>query len=216
MGDIFREIDEELRQERFEKLWKAYGKYVIAAAVALLLGVAGYQAWDRYRTSQSQSEGAQFSAAVALTDEGRAQDAAALFAALADNAGDGYAKLARFYQAALRAKAGDGAGAIALYDALAADDGLDRALRDAATLFAVMHGLDRAGADSKALSARLQPLIEGGGPFRYSATELAALLALKTGDKAKARGHLKRLVDEVDAPRNLRARAAQILAVIGG
>ena len=42
MGDIFREIDEELRQERFEKLWQRYGKVVIAAAVGIIVSVGGF------------------------------------------------------------------------------------------------------------------------------------------------------------------------------
>ena len=37
MGDIFREIDEELRHDHYAKLWQTWGKYVIAAAVALAL-----------------------------------------------------------------------------------------------------------------------------------------------------------------------------------
>ena len=46
MGDIFREIDEELRQERFEKLWQSYGKYIIAAIVAVVVGVGGCKAFN--------------------------------------------------------------------------------------------------------------------------------------------------------------------------
>ena len=38
--NLFKEIDEDLRQERFAKLWKKYGPYIISAAVALVL-VAG-------------------------------------------------------------------------------------------------------------------------------------------------------------------------------
>ena len=33
MSDIFREVEEDVRRERFEKLWKAYGNYAIAALV---------------------------------------------------------------------------------------------------------------------------------------------------------------------------------------
>jgi len=35
VADIFREIDEELRQERAEKLWRRYGNYVLGGAVAV-------------------------------------------------------------------------------------------------------------------------------------------------------------------------------------
>ncbi len=42
---LFEEIDDELRQDRAHKLWRAYGQYVIGAVLALVIGVAGYQGW---------------------------------------------------------------------------------------------------------------------------------------------------------------------------
>ena len=84
MGDIFREIDEELRHDRYAKLWQAWGKYVIAAAVALVIGVAGFRGWDYYRTIQRQDESARFASAEGLLQAGKSEDAAALFAAMAE------------------------------------------------------------------------------------------------------------------------------------
>ena len=43
MGDIIREDDEELKQERYEKLWRTYGRYLISLAVVLVLAVAGWK-----------------------------------------------------------------------------------------------------------------------------------------------------------------------------
>ena len=50
MADIFDEIDEELKRDRTQELWTKYGKYVIAAAATVVLGVGasqGFQAWTR-------------------------------------------------------------------------------------------------------------------------------------------------------------------------
>lgn len=215
MGDIFREIDEELRQERLERLWKAYGKYAIAGVVVLVLGVGVFRGWQEYRLKQRQAESAQFMAAATLTADSKAKEAEALFAALSAKSNDTYGAFARFEQAALKAKAGDAAGAVALYDALASDSGLSRPLRNVALLLAVMHAMDRPDADAKALSARLDPLIADRGPWRSSASELAGLLALRSGDTAKARERFKSIADDGEAPPNVRARATEILAVIG-
>ena len=75
--------------------------------------------------------------------------------------------------------------------------------------------MDRPDADAKALSARLDPLLADNGPWRSSASELAGLLALKSGDAAKARERFKAIADDTEAPPNIRARATEILAVIG-
>ena len=216
MGDIFREIDEELRQERYEKLWKAYGKYVIAAVVAIVLVFGGVRGWDHYRTKQRENDSARYQSAAVFEAEGKKKEAAAVFAALAEKGTDGYRTLARFRQAALRAESGDVAGALAIYDALAADSDLSATLREAAVVFAVMHGIDQPDADLAALKGRLSPLIRDGGPWRHSARELAGLLALRQGDGAAARKSFTAVVDDVAAPAGLRARATQVLAVIGG
>ena len=214
MGDLFREIDEELRQERFEKLWQAYGRYAIGAAMALVLGVVAWISWDKYQVSQRQAESRQYEAAARLLSEGRKEDAAALFANLADRSGSGYRVLSRFHQAALRADSGDRAGAVTLYDAIAANSGLDRTFRDAATVLAVTLEVDNREADSAALSARLEPLMTDDGPWRHAARELAGLIALKAGDTPKAKSLFKKIADDLGAPQGMRARAAQLLAVL--
>mgnify|MGYP006945477697 CR=1 FL=1 len=45
MSDIFREVDEDLRHERYKRLWDRFGVYVIGLAVVIVLGVSGYKAW---------------------------------------------------------------------------------------------------------------------------------------------------------------------------
>lgn len=216
MGDLFREIDDELRQERYEKLWKAYGKYAVAAAVAFILLFGGFRGWEHYQLKQRENDSARFQSALAFEAAGKNKDAAAVFAALADKGTEGYRTLARFRQAALRAETGDAAGAISIYDALAADDDLSTVMREAAVVFAVMHGIDQPDADLAALKSRLAPLIRDGGPWRHSARELAGLLALRQGDVAAARKSFTAVADDVAAPAGLRARATQVLAVIGG
>ena len=83
VGDIFREVDEELKQERYEKLWREYRWYIIGAAVAVVAAVAGWQAWNAYQTNQRHAEGQRFAAAAALLLDGKSNEAADAFSSLA-------------------------------------------------------------------------------------------------------------------------------------
>ena len=40
MSDIFREVEEDVRRERLEKIWKEYGDYIVAALALLILAGA--------------------------------------------------------------------------------------------------------------------------------------------------------------------------------
>jgi hypothetical protein len=220
LGDVFdqfkREIDEELRQERYEKLWRKYGRYVIAAAGALVLGVAGATVWKEHRNSARIADEVRFSAAKRLVEEGRAADAAAMFAAIAADADTSYATLARFHQAALRAEAGDAEGAAAIYRGLADDSAVSQPLRDLATILLALRRLDEASGDEAAdLVRRLERLAQGAGAWRHSADELLGLFAVKAGDPAKAKEHFARIVDDPAAPPGARGRAAQLLSALG-
>lgn len=215
MGDIFREIDEELRQERFDKLWRRYGKYVIAAAVAVVIAVAGFNGWKQYQTSRRIEDGARFASAKVLLDEGKNEEARALFGALARESGTNYGVLARFHAAALKADSGDAAGAATDFDAIAADSGADRPLRDLAIILSALATLNSTGSDAVAIVQRLDPLAGAASPWRHSALEIMALAAQKSGDIKRAREYYKRIVDDVDAPQGVRGRASQMLAIIG-
>ena len=64
--DIFQEVEEDVRRERYEQLWKQYGNYVMAAAALLVLGVAGYEAWRNYDLKQRETYSDRYEAAEKL------------------------------------------------------------------------------------------------------------------------------------------------------
>jgi hypothetical protein len=214
VGDLFREIDEELRQDRYERLWQSYGKYVLGLGVALVASVIGWKAWTHYTVSQHQAQSLQFSNASRLLDQGKKSEAAALFANLGERSSGGYRTLSRFHQAALRADSGDATGAVSLYEKLAQDQSLDRTLREAAEIFVVMVQIDDAKYDAAVLQSRLDPLMKADGAWRHAARELSGLLALRSGDGKAARGYFRQIADDLEAPQGMRARSVQVLAVI--
>ncbi|MDJ0949668.1 MAG: tetratricopeptide repeat protein [Alphaproteobacteria bacterium] len=212
MADIFQEVEEELKKDEYLKLWQRYGRYVIAVAVAAVLGTAGVMGWQQYQTSQRMAEADSYQAALRLAQEGKAEDAIAAFAELS-GAGSGYAALAGFQEGALKARSGDKAGAVAAYDRVAGDQNIDQELRNLATLLAVLHGLD--SAEPSEIVARLQPLTADDSPWRHSALELTALASLRAGQTAEARTIFTRLTDDQTAPAGVRGRAAELLSVLG-
>ncbi len=215
MVDIFEEVTEDLRRDRSLRLWKKYGTHVIVFAALVVIGVAGYQGWKSYRLQEREAAAMRYAAALELARAGRPAEAADSFKLLADETGsEGYGVLARFQEAGQRFQAGDAAGGLAVLDGLAADRSVEPIFRDLATLTAAAQRMG-AGGDPGALRERLEALDRPDNPWRYSALELRALLALNGGDDRLGRELLKRLVDDTATPQAMRARAAELLAVVG-
>ena len=213
MADIFREVDEELQQEKAAKLWNRYGSWVIAAEVAIVLAVAGNVGWKQWRAQAQAERAAQYASAASLLDEGKPRDAANAFAALADGADNGYATMARLSQAAALAEAGDTEAAVAAYEALATD-GTAEPYAGLARLRAVR--LQVGATDSETLRTMLAPVLEPDSPWRALARETEATIALAAGDRDGAVTIFKALADAPDVPTALRTRATEMVRALGG
>lgn len=214
MSEFIREVDEELRRENWEILWKKYGKFAIAAALALVLGTAAVVGWREYDRIQRRAAGDRFGAVIAeVENTPQPAKAADLLASYISDAPAGYGMLARLREAKLRADAGDRETAVGLYDSLAADSSVEPLFRDLAALYSVRMQIE--DGDPAALNARLSTLAAEGNPWRYTARELQAVLALKGGDVAGARGIFTSLADDMDAPDSLRSRATEMLHALG-
>lgn len=205
---LIREVDEDLKRDQFEKLWQAYGKYAVAAAALLILGVAGNELWQHRQRSLSQEESARFSAASQQAAQGR--DAASLsgLEGLAKEGKTAYASLAAMKRAGFLAAQGEREKSAEAYQLAGTASNAEPLYQGSARLHALFLQIDQG--DPARLEAELAPLAAANQPWRHSAQELQALLALRTGDNAKALDLLTRLSDDATAPQGLRARAAEL------
>lgn len=213
MADIFNEVDEDLRRDRAERLWKKYGNHVLALAVAIVIATAGWTWWTDHQRKQSAAQGERFFAAVALAEGEQWQKAVDAFAAIGREGGS-YALVARLHEAAARARHKDLSGALAGYRAVAADGAADPDLRDAALLLGALAGVEALPAAE--VDTMLERLSASASPWRFTALEVRAAAALRAKDDAKAREMLTRIADDAAAPTSLRARATEMLQALGG
>ncbi len=210
---LLREIDEELRQEHYAKLWKKYGNYVIALAVVVVASVVGYQGWIAYDRDARQKQAAAFAEAQRLADSDRTAQAAQSFAALADDARAGYALLARFQEAGLMARQDQRADAAVIYREIADDTSVAGYYRDLAMVLGAMIEIE-SGAP-QVLGDRLEPILATDNPWRHNAREVLAIAALAAGDNTAAREHYKALSEDATVPAGIRGRADELLSVLG-
>jgi hypothetical protein len=209
---LIREVDDELRHEQLQQLWKKHGNLAVGGALALVLAVAGWQGWAAWQTRARAQSGAAFSSAVQTLAQGNRDEAMAQLGKVAAEGSAGYQVLADFKLADIKLAAGDREGAIALYDRVAVGRG-DEIYRDLARLKAAYLQLD--GGDPAAIAASVDKLAVESSPWRHSAREIQALAAAKRGDDAKAVELFRKVADAPAAPQGVRARAAEMLAAVG-
>jgi hypothetical protein len=209
---LLREVEEELRRERLEKIWKEYGTYIIAAAAAIVFGVLGYKYWESHRLAVAQETGSRYEEALLLLNDKKDGSAAKEFEKIAVEGAGGYHALAQLQLAGTLSKQGKKAEALATYEALGNDNGADALLRDFARLQAA--GLRLGEADFTEMENRLTPLMADTSPWRYSARELLGLAAYKAGKATEARTILTPLFVDQSTPQSIAGRAQIVMAEI--
>ncbi|HEY2011764.1 MAG TPA: tetratricopeptide repeat protein [Rhizomicrobium sp.] len=209
MTDIFREVEEDVRRERFEKLWKAYGNYAIAALVLLFAGIGAWQLWDRHEQQVRAKVAGSFIAAQRITNP---QAAATAFVDIARTAPKGYATVARLAEAGAMFASGQTGSAIDLYKQIAKDDngpiGMVARLRAA---WALSDTASRAD-----LADLLKPLDQPGSAWRENAEEVLAYADYRAMDTKSALARYTSLSIDPQAPDALRRRAEAMTAYLKG
>jgi hypothetical protein len=212
MSDIFQEVDEAVRREQLQKLWKRYGNFVIAAAVLVVLAVGGWRGYQWWEAKKAAQAGAAFDAAAELVDQGKSADAEEAFARLATEGTAAYRFLARLREAAVMAGR-DPKAAVAAYDAVASDGSVPRVFQELAGIRAALLLVDSAPLSE--MTRRLEPLAQPDSTFRHSAREILALAAFKAGDKTAAKKWFDMIASDADTPQSLRGRIDVLMTLSG-
>lgn len=210
MSDIFREVDEEVRRERLEKLWQRYGGLIIAVAVLFVVAIGGWRGYEWWQAKKAGEAGAAFEAAAQLAVEGKHQEAEAAFAKIAADGTPSYRMLAKLREAAELAKR-DPKAAIGAYKALAADASLGLTQQDFAAVRAGQLMVDQSTFDE--VKALLEPATAADRPFRHSARALLALAAWRANDAAAVRRWSDMALSDVETPVSTRGQIEILLTL---
>ncbi|MGQ0527912.1 MAG: hypothetical protein ACT4OY_07810 [Alphaproteobacteria bacterium] len=210
MTDLLAEVDDMMRRERVEKIWRDHGPKIVALLVTVILGTALYSAWNAWETHTKTRdtdtlltlmETSAFPHNIDpqnLDMRGGTRGVTALIAA----------------RSLLIRKEND--RALAVYESVSADRGIDPELRQLGTLMKVRLLSPKDGADMPALREELEDVYKDkASPWRHHARLEAAVLAAAAKDYKGAQDILGPLLKEEDLPETFIAKARALNHVYG-
>ena len=209
---LIREVDESLRQEKLERLWKDYSSTIILAAIGIVLAVIGWQYYSTWEENRAGEMGKKYQAALEDLGSNKNDEAEKTLKDLIKGSTGGYRTLSKLRLAALEAQRGKKDEAVKLYDDLAADTQNSGLMRDFARVKGALLRLD--SADFTEMQNRLNELRSGKGSYTTVAREIYALAAWKSGKLADAEKEFQLLITDFNAPQSTRTRAEVMLQLI--
>lgn len=211
MADIFQEVEDDLKQENFRKMWKRCRGYFVAISAVLVILTGAWQGWKAYDLQRREERSLAFYEATLLAEGDQTDEALQALQALTEDL-DGYGVLAAFQEANLLQSQGENQAATARLDRLAAEDLPIAALSQLASLMAARLELERGALD--AADQRLETLLATDSVFYYHALQLQALVAFERGDKDRTRQLFEDLGQDSEVPQKIVTESQQILSLL--
>jgi hypothetical protein len=210
---FLREVDEELRRDELQSLWKRFGRLAIGAIVLVLAAWGGWLYWQDRETKAAGVEGEQLSQALDDLQAGNADAALTKLTPLTQSKNVGYRASAKMAEAGVALGKNDFAGAAKAYGEVATDTRVPQPWRDLALIRQTAAEFDTI--KPELVVARLRPLAAKGSPWFGSAGEMVAAAYLKMGKAELAGKIFADIGKDESVPDSIRSRAVQMAGSLG-
>lgn len=211
MVDVFDQVEEELRSDRYKRLARTWLPVAGGVLLVALIAALAWWGWQKMETSKADRASIAYQRGLESLEANNLVGAEAAFVQAADEGNAAYKALALQHRAGIAVQQNRVPAAVELFDEAAAASG-EPLLRDGAAYKAALLLMDTASFED--IQARLEPLTEEGRPFRAFAREALAMAQLQHGKTAEARSTLVVLKNSLDTPREITQRAELAIASI--
>jgi len=213
VGDVFQEVDEELREEKYKRIWRKFRYYVIGGLILFILGIAANAFWKDYNLKEVNDRSERFFTAIEMAQEDKVNAITLLeeFANQEEKNSEYNVLIARFTEAAIRRAEKDYNGALVIYQSLE-DNNISNFYEDYAKLSSVEMLI--ALNNKKDAKLILDDLITNTSDLKYIAMEYLGYLEIDEGNYSKARTIFTNIADEASSSVNMKNRSREILSIL--
>lgn len=212
MTDIFEQVEEELRSDRYKRLARTWLPVVGGILVLALIAALGWWGWQSYESSRAANASVAYERGIEALQTNDLAAAESAFAEAEREGNGAYKSMALAQRAGLALAANRVDEAIELLDQSAKAVG-DPLLSDASAFKAALLVMDT-DATYEDIEGRLTPLTRQGRPMRVQALEALAMAQLQFGKSTEARATFVQLQLGQDVPDTVRQRAQAAIAMI--
>ena len=212
MSDIFQEVDEELREEKYKSIWRKYKYYLIGVLVLFVLAVSVNAFWKNYSLNEVNDRSERFFAALEMSQNDKIGAISLLeeFSKEESGGSEYNTLLAKFNEASIRKSENDFSGALVIYEELINNNVssfyVDYAKLSMAEMLISLNNKTEA-------KLILEELVSSSSDLIYIAMEYIGYIEINDGNIAEARIIFNNLVNDASTTSNMKNRSREILSI---
>lgn len=214
MSDLFREVDEALKQEKMELFWQKYKNYIIIFCVSLVLGTAISVFWKQHKESQYKEKTAEFyniiikEADSKETGKEQTQETITQLKSFIESAPGGLEIMATLNEAALEHKNGNVDKAISTYESIIKDHSSDQSIVNLANIY--IGYITITDEQRHQAFSHIEKLTETKTPWKFLAKEVLSLRLIQEKKLDDASKQIDELINDPETPDTIKQRSYEM------
>ena len=213
MSDVFQEVDEDIRQERYKTIWKRYRYYFISIIMVLIIAVAtnAFLRHENFKKVNERSD--KFFNAVSISNSNSDEALKLLneFSTTELKSSQYNVVLSLFIEAAINREKKDFSAALNVYSQIAKMENIDIFYIDYANLCAA-ETLISSG-DIEAAIIMLEMLIKNNSPLLLIAKEYLGYVEISKGNYEKSKTLFEEIYEDASSSQEMINRVKEVLSV---
>lgn len=195
MSELFREIEDDIKRERYDKLWNSFGKLMVFVSIGVIAATIAVVVWQNYTQARAMEKTGDFIKGIDRLNIEDYKGAIGIFDKLSEDDSSSYYGLSLLRKAQAQTAISDGEGALKTYKTLVESD-------------PVFGQLARLMLPAKGTDVE-KP--RNGAPFFYVQSEARAWQLLKLGEKDNAVAQFLAILRDQRTPFSMRSRVRESL-----
>ena len=213
MSDVFQEVDEDIRQERYKTIWKRYRYYFISIIMVLIIAVAtnAFLRHENFKKVNERSD--KFFNAVSISNSNSDEALKLLneFSKTELKSSQYNVVLSLFIEAAINREKQDFSAALNVYSQIAKMENIDIFYIDYANLCAA--GTLISSGDIEAAIIMLEMLIKNNSPLLLIAKEYLGYVEISKGNYEKSKILFEEIYEDASSSQEMINRVKEVLSV---
>ena len=211
MGDIFQEVEEDIRSDKVRSIWKKYRVYIILLLLLIVCSVGIKSFWDYYKLKNLETRSENYFKAIDLINEDGIGGIQALTTFSEHNGEDEnyLTMISNFTEAALRRNNNDLKNSLEIYSVIINGD-VDITYKDYAKIQSAEVLMELKNyKEAKVFLSEVT-----GSLFSNIAKEYTGYIELYEGNTSKAKDIFQEVVDDASVQNTIKDRIKEILVTL--
>ncbi len=210
--NFFKEVSEEVQNDRIKKIWDTYGLHIIIAIIVILTIAVSFETFKAWRVKHNESWSDAYAYALNLQNQGKFDESLNVLGEIEQQNNGIYKDLAQIQKANILFEQGKNDEALGILQSIVDNENINPKMRHITAVKLASYKLDTAPREE--IEKLLSPLMSEENSWKNIAKEMLAMLEIREGNIEKAKQLYTEILNSPDLSDGLKLRVQDMLSAL--